>query len=112
MQYESILGRLDEDEVAFPQKEEGYVTKFEPEREGGESEDLSALRRREDGEDRALLDQVRRQPRDPVATLVRKVDVRLPGKGDSNSHGARPVRLIITMIKWIRTSRLSIKNSL
>jgi len=30
----------------------------------------------------------------------------------SNSHGARPVHLIITMIKWIRTSRLSIKKSL
>ena len=42
----------------------------------------------------------------------RKVDVRLPGKGDSNSHGARPVHLIITMIKWIRTRRLSIKISL
>ena len=37
---------------------------------------------------------------------ARKVDVRLPGTGDSNSHGARPVHLIITMIKWIRTSRL------
>jgi len=36
--------------------------------------------------------------------------VRLPGKGDSNSHGARPDHLIITMIKWIRTSRLSIKT--
>ena len=36
-------------------------------------------------------------------TSFRKVDVRLPGKGDSNSHGARPVHLIITMIKWIRT---------
>ena len=34
------------------------------------------------------------------------------GKGNSNSHGARPVHLIITMIRWIRTSRLSIKNSL
>ena len=33
-------------------------------------------------------------------------------KGNSNSHGARPVHLIIAMIKWIRTSRLSIKNSL
>jgi len=44
--------------------------------------------------------------------LVRRVDVRLPGKGNSNSRGARPVHLIITMIKWIRTSRLSIKNSL
>ena len=41
-----------------------------------------------------------------------KVDIRLPGKGNSNSHGARPVHLIITTIKWIRTSRLSIKNSL
>ena len=27
-------------------------------------------------------------------------------------RGARPVHLIITMIQWIRTSRLSIKNSL
>ena len=30
----------------------------------------------------------------------------------SISHGARPVHLIITMIKWFRTSRLSIQNSL
>jgi len=44
--------------------------------------------------------------------LFRKVDVRLPGQGNSNSHGARTVHLIITMIKWIWTSRLSIKNSL
>ena len=43
---------------------------------------------------------------------LRKVDVRLPGRGNSNLHGARPVHLINTMIKWIRTSRLSIKNSL
>ena len=42
----------------------------------------------------------------------RKVDVSLPEKGNSNSHGARPVHLIITMIKWIRTSRLLIKNPL
>ena len=41
-----------------------------------------------------------------------EVDVRLPGKVDSNSHGARPVHLIITIIKWTRTSRLSINNSL
>ena len=40
------------------------------------------------------------------------VDVRLPGKGNSNSHGARPVHLTITTIKWIWTSRLSLKNSL
>ena len=39
---------------------------------------------------------------------VRKVDVRLPGQG----NGARPVHLITTMIKWIRTSRLSTKDSL
>ena len=42
-----------------------------------------------------------------AAPVMRKVDARLPGKGNSNSHGARPVHLIITMIKWIRTSRLS-----
>ena len=41
----------------------------------------------------------------------RAVDVRLPRGGNSNSHGARPVHLIITMIKWIRTSRLTTKNS-
>ena len=43
------------------------------------------------------------RPRDPPhPLLVRKADVRLPGKGNSNSHGAGPVHLIITMIKWIR----------
>ena len=42
----------------------------------------------------------------------RKVDVRLPGEVNSNSHGARPVHQIISLIKWIRVSRLSIKNSL
>jgi len=55
-------------------------------------------------------------PATPAAACTQsatiKVDVRLPGKGNSNSCGARPVHLIITMIKWIRTSRLSIKNSL
>ena len=44
--------------------------------------------------------------------VPRKVDVRLPGKWNSNSHGSRPVHLIIRIIKWTRTSRLSIKNSL
>ena len=43
---------------------------------------------------------------------ARKVDVRLPGKGDSKSHGARPVHLVMTMIKGIRTSRLPIRNYL
>jgi len=33
-------------------------------------------------------------------------------EGNSHSYGARPVHLIIKMIKWIRTSRLSIQNPL
>ena len=44
--------------------------------------------------------------------IARKVDTRLPGKGKSDFHGARPIHQIISIIKWIRTSRLSIKNSL
>ena len=42
----------------------------------------------------------------------RRVDVTLLGKENSNSHGARQVNPSITMIKSVRTSRLSIKNSL
>jgi hypothetical protein len=46
------------------------------------------------------------------ATLhLRKADIRLPGKGNPNSQGARPVHKIISKIKWIRTSRSSIKIS-
>ena len=45
-------------------------------------------------------------------SVNRNVDIRQPGKGNSNSHGARPVHQIISTIQWIRTSRLSIKNSL
>ena len=41
-----------------------------------------------------------------------KVDIRLPGKRNSNSHDTRPFHQIISMAKWIRTSRLSIKKSL
>ena len=65
-----------------------------------------------------LVQQRLHQPRaarhvpDLGSRVNRKVDIRLPGKWNSNSHGARPVHLIITTIKWIRTSRLSIKNSL
>ena len=44
--------------------------------------------------------------------MGRKVDVGLLGEGNSNSHGARPVHQIISMVKWIRTRRLSIKNYL
>ena len=55
-------------------------------------------------------------PADNVCTRnvegTRKVDRRLPGKGNSNPDGARPVRPIITMVKWIRASRLPIKNSI
>ena len=47
-----------------------------------------------------------------LKSFTRKVDTRLPGKRNLNSHGARPVHLIIAMIKWIQTSRLPIKNSL
>ena len=43
---------------------------------------------------------------------ARKEDVRLPGREDLDSHGARPVHLIFTMTKWVWTSRLSMKNSL
>jgi len=39
------------------------------------------------------------------------VDVRLPEKGNSNFHGARPVHQTISMTKWTRASELSIKNS-
>ena len=42
---------------------------------------------------------------------VRKVDIRLPGKGNSNAPSARSVHQIIRLIKWIRTSRLAIKIS-
>ena len=43
---------------------------------------------------------------------TRKVNARLPGKVNSSSHGAAPVHLITTMMKWILTSKLSIKISL
>ena len=43
---------------------------------------------------------------------IRQVNVRLPGREYSNSIGARPVHQIISMIKWIRTSMMPIKNSL
>ena len=40
------------------------------------------------------------------------VDIRLHGKGNSNSHGAGRSTKIIYMIQWIRTSRLPMKISL
>ena len=47
-----------------------------------------------------------------MTACARKVDIRLPGKGSSNLHGARPVHQIIAIMQWIRTSRLSTKKSL
>ena len=44
--------------------------------------------------------------------LSEQVDIRLPPKGNSNCHSTRPVHQIISKMKWIRTSRLSIKTSL
>ena len=44
--------------------------------------------------------------------VPRKADGRLPGKGDLDLHGARPFHRIISMIKWIWTIRLSIKDFL
>ena len=46
------------------------------------------------------------------STYLRCATQLRPGKGNSNSHGARPVHQIISMMKWIRTSKLSIKKSL
>jgi len=54
-----------------------------------------------------------RAPRTPPGVLPRGlVDRRLPGKGNSNSHGAWPVHQFISRIMWIRNSRLSIALSL
>ena len=44
------------------------------------------------------------------ASRIRKVDVRLPGKKHSNSLGVRPVRQIIMLTEWSRTSKSSTKN--
>ena len=51
----------------------------------------------------------RYESRSVSTTAPRKVVIRLPGKRNSNSHGARPV---YQKHRWIRTSRLSMKNSL
>ena len=49
---------------------------------------------------------------DAVWTKARKVDIRLPGQGISDSHSARPEHHIIAAMKWIRPNRLLRKNSL
>ena len=47
-----------------------------------------------------------------VKRLWSKIRVQEEVGVDSNSHGARPDHLIIKMTNWIRTSRLSMNNSL
>ena len=47
-----------------------------------------------------------------VTRISWKADAMLPGKGNLNSHGARPVHQIVSMIMWIWTSSLSMKNLL
>jgi len=64
-----------------------------PEAEGAE-DDAELEERHRPGEEGQHV------PRRQIVPPLRKVDVRLPGKGNSNSHGARPVHLIIPMIKW------------
>ena len=78
----------------------------------GETAEQSRCRfQTQPGRETTLWDSDRKSVRFRVSR-TRKIDVRLPEKVNSNSHGARPVHLIITMIKWIRASRLSIQNSL
>jgi len=74
---------------------------------GYEPQEREQVTSRDDGETTGYEPRYR-----PGSTCHSKVDVRLPEKGNSSSHGARPVHPIITMIKWTRTSRLSTKNSL
>jgi len=62
--------------------------------------------------DRISVAEFRVQGEKSRGLAAREVDIRLPGKENSSSHGARPVRQIISMIKWTRVSRLSIKNCL
>ena len=47
-----------------------------------------------------------------VRMVTRKVIIRLPGKGNSSPHDAKPVYQIMSMIKWMRTSRSAIKKLL
>jgi len=54
----------------------------------------------------------RSNTRESFRKRVRQIGVRLPGEGNSDSHGARQVHLIFTMIKMIRTSRMSLQNAL
>ena len=74
---------------------------------------LSCLRRRSGGRRRGRLGVRVRKFESPshnsyckatydLPEAQRNVDMRLPGRGNSTPHGARPVYQIITVIKWIR----------
>ena len=65
------------------------------------------------GNYREAHEEQRLERRDPAETAEQLAprETRHP-TGNSNSHGARPVHQIISMLKWIRISKLSIKNSL
>ena len=59
------------------------------------------------------LDQVKRDTLGGgLDATTRKVDIMLPGKGDSKSMAQGRSTEIISTITWIRTRRSSIKNSL
>ena len=48
-----------------------------------------------------------------LGVVVTPVDVEDVERAEGvHSYGARPVHLVITMIQWIRTSRLAIQNSI
>ena len=53
-----------------------------------------------------------KHPHQPSPLTSRMVDIRLPEKREFKLHGASPVHQIISVIKWIQTSRLSVYNSL
>ena len=71
---------------------ESYITEYTLEYENclGEHENVDVRGQREQPT------RQRAQHR-ALAGPVRKVAVRLPGKGNSNSHGARPVHLIVLL---------------
>ena len=62
-----------------------------------ETSDGSEMIRYEAGESSAG-ERGAREGEEYGAGAARKVDVGLPGKGNSNSHGARPVHVFITII--------------
>ena len=66
----------------------------------------------QDGQILAVASRFKSSTRFKLFALPSKVDVSSPGKGNSNFHGSRLVHQIVSMMKWTRSSRLSIQNSL